>query len=217
MGPDPYARGPGRFYSFYIERPRWGRVLGRLIWGSDFTPMYRSLEGLGRLAPGSTILDAAAGAGLTLDWLDPSVGIRYVGVDLSPSMLSRARTKARRLGVDARLILADVGSLPLPAGLADTCVLYNALHCFDDPARAVVEVTRCVKPGGEMVGSMLVRRAVGRSDWLLTQDQRPGGMTGPGGDLGDLRGWLEDAALVEIGITRAGAMAVFTARRPAAP
>lgn len=68
-GPDVYARGPGRFYNYYIERPRIGRVVGRVLWGSDFGPLYAGLERLGRLPRGITVLDAACGSGLIFPWL----------------------------------------------------------------------------------------------------------------------------------------------------
>ncbi|MDQ4072086.1 MAG: class I SAM-dependent methyltransferase [Actinomycetota bacterium] len=147
-GGDAYGGAVGSFYSFYIERPRLGRLVGRALWGSDFRLMYRSLEGLGHLPWGATVLDAACGAGLVFSWLDPSRRPRYVGVDDSPAMLERARRRARRLGfADVEFHLSNVESLPLPDAVADVCLLYNALHCFRHPQAALDEILRCAKPG----------------------------------------------------------------------
>lgn len=213
---DAYGGVLGRFYSFYIRRPRLGRVVGRAVWGSDFGPMYRSLDALGHLPTGTTILDAACGAGLALEWLEPSRRPHYIGVDRSPAMLERARRTANRRGIDdVELHPADVESMPLPAEVADVCLLYNALHCFRAPEAALDEVVRCLEPGGGVIGTMLVRGAVPRVDRLLDADAARGGLTmGPGGTSEDLRRWLSDR-LVGVDVTSRGALAVFRGQRPA--
>ena len=128
---DPYAGVTGRFYSFYIARPRIGRLVGRLLWGSDFAPLYASLTELGGLRPGSVVVDVACGAGLALGWLAPGRGIRYVGIDNSPSMIGRARRQALQRGLDdVEFLLGDVHSLPLRDRLADACLLYSGLQAF---------------------------------------------------------------------------------------
>jgi len=215
VGDDPYSGAVGRFYSFYIERPRLGRVVGRALWGSDFGPMYRSLDGLRHLRCGASVLDAACGAGIVLRWLDPSRRPRYVGVDSSPAMLERARQVANRRGFsDVQLHLAGVESMPLGDACADVCLLYNALHCFRDPEAALDSVLRCAKPGGLVLGSMLVRGAVARADRLMEADADRGGSTmGAGGTSDDLRRWLE-ARLVGTEITVGGALAVFRGQSP---
>lgn len=90
---DPYAGSLGRFYVFYIERPRLARAIGALTWGTSFREMYRSLAELRSLPRSITVLDACCGGGLVLRWLDPLI-YRYVGIDSSPSMLKRAHRTA---------------------------------------------------------------------------------------------------------------------------
>ncbi len=207
---DAYAGAVGRFYSFYIERPRLGRLVGRAVWGSDFAPMYQSLEALRALPSGATVLDVACGAGFALGWIDPSRGLHYIGVDDSPAMLARARKRAGGFdNVDLRL--ANVELMPLPNGVAEVCLLYNALHCFRDPEAALNEVDRCLKPGGQLLGSMLVRGAVRRADRLFEADANRGGTTlGPGGTSDDLQRWLHDR-FTGVEVTTDGALAVFSA------
>lgn len=204
---DPYGGAVGRFYSFYIARPRWARVVGRMLWASDLTPLYRSMEQLRQVAAGSTVLDAACGAGLALRWL-PGAGVQYIGVDISPAMVERTRSEARRLRLrDAEVVLGDIEALPFPDAGADVLLLYNALHCVPRPRCALAEAVRCLKPGGLLVGSMLVRGAVPRVDRLLDRDQGSR-MMGPGGTAQDLEKWLQHH-LMDVQLDLNGAFVVF--------
>ncbi len=215
---DAYAGAVGRFYCFYIERPALAAVVGRALWGSDFSPMYRSLEELCQLPGGVTVLDIACGGGLALRWLDPGRGLRYIGGDTSPAMLSRAERTARRLRFSNRAFrLADAERVPLPDATADVCLLYNALHCLRNPQAVLDEAVRCLKPGSKVMGSMLVRRAVARADRLFEADAARGGSTmGPGGTRDDLRCWLQ-SRFTNVELTGRRAMAVFSGHRPFDP
>ncbi len=212
---DPYAGLLGRFYSFYIRHPRLARRVGSALWGADFAPMYAQLERLSGLPRGASVLDVACGAGLALNWLDPSAVSHYVGVDASPSMLARARDVAVRRGFrDAVFERADISSIPQADGAFEVGLLFNALHCVPDPPAAVVEVTRCLATDGELIGSMLIRGGSPQADRNLAREaNRANGTAGPGGTIAELDGWLREAGLVGIRTTQHGAMAVFEARR----
>lgn len=173
--------------------------------------MYQRLARLAELPPGVTVLDAACGAGLALQWLDPST--RYTGVDTSTSMLERARAVAAgREFRNAAFELADMTDIPARDGDAEVCLLFNALHCIPDPPRAVAEVARCLAPGGRLIGSMLVMDASPRADRLLVRGAaRAKGTAGPGGTFDDLQRWLHLAGLTVVDTARRGAMTVFEA------
>ena len=212
---DPYRGALGGFYSWYIHRPGAGRWVGRIVWGSDFGAMYGSLRRLATVPADSVVLDVPCGAGLALHFLDPSRSGRYVGVDSSPAMLARAGHVARRRGfADAELHLADITAIPMADSSADVCLLYNGLHCVDDPRAALAEVARCLRPAGRLVGSMLVRGGSRRADRAMARDAaRPCGMIRDGGTVADLRGWLESAGLTGITVSASGALALFDASR----
>ena len=65
---------------------------------------------------------------------------------------------ARERGVDDQVEprIADVGDLPFEDGSFDLVVSFTGLHCFPDPARAVVEMVRVLRPGGVITGSALL-------------------------------------------------------------
>ncbi|MDQ3631482.1 MAG: class I SAM-dependent methyltransferase [Actinomycetota bacterium] len=211
---DTYGGLGARVYSAYIERPLLGRAVIRLVWGGDARPMYERLEALRDLEGGLTVIDAACGAGLALRWLEPSRVGRYLGVDNSPTMLGRARERARRHGFhSAELEQADIATIPLEARAADVYLLYNALHVVPEPEAAVAEAVRCLKPGGRLEGSMLLRGEVARVDRFFKREQvKPSGLLGPSGTRSDLRRWLEGLSDVEVEV--GGSLATFRARRP---
>jgi ubiquinone/menaquinone biosynthesis C-methylase UbiE len=72
------------------------------------------------LAEGATVVDCPCGAGPALRAVPADGSIRYVGVDLSPSMLRRARKRAAARGLTgAGFIRADATEIPLPTADAD--------------------------------------------------------------------------------------------------
>ena len=121
--------------------PIYDRLYGRMYRGLR----GRSLEMLG-LRESDTIVLIGVGTGLDLELL-PAVK-RAVGVDITPAMLARARSRARR-GRDA-LVLADGSVLPLATACADAAVLHLVLSVAPDPRAIIEEAVRIVRPGGEL-------------------------------------------------------------------
>ena len=75
-----------------------------------------------------------------------------VGFDLSREMLAVARTNLDRAGVaNAQVRLGDLFSLPVEAATADIVCIHQVLHFLADPAAAVREAARLLKPGGRLI------------------------------------------------------------------
>jgi SAM-dependent methyltransferase len=211
---DFYASPFGIAYVAYMERPRIGRRVARMVWAGDTGPYYESMGAVAEVPDGGTIVDCPCGAGPVLRALDPDRGVRYVGVDLSPSMLRRIRSRAADRGIDGlELHRANATDLPLEDDIADLFLSYWGLHCFDDPVAAVAEMARVTKPEGRLVGSSFVHASDTLRQRLLI---RPGlGDFGPMGTEDEIRGWLEDAGFRPTSWERRGSMLYFDAR-PAA-
>ena len=96
------------------------------------------------------ILDAGCGEGIDLASVGLSPDCRAVGLELSPGGI-RA-TKARISTVPrACLVQGNVLSLPFPANLFDGAYSYGVVHHTIDPAAAVREIVRTLKPGGRLL------------------------------------------------------------------
>lgn len=145
---DYYASPFGVAFSFYMERPRLGRLIARALWGSDVRPYYGSMAAIAQVPEDGTIVDCPCGAGPAFRGLEPGQRARYLAVDLSPSMLRRARRRAEVRSLrQVELAEADATKIPLPDDSADLFLSYWGLHCFDDPAAALREAARILKPG----------------------------------------------------------------------
>ena len=131
--------GPlGGMYDYYIQRPRLARLVLGLMWGVHSRPFYRSLEIVGEMPEGATILDVPCGGGTALRGLRPGQRASWIGVDLEPAMLRRTRRRAARFpAVKTRLIEADMVALPIDDCIADLCLTYGGLHCVPDPGAAL--------------------------------------------------------------------------------
>ena|ERR1700722_9012613 len=202
--------GPfGAVYDYYIERPRLARLVLGLMWGVDPRPFYRSLKTVGEMPQGSMILDVPCGGGIGLRGLHPGQRASWIGVDLEPAMLRRAKRRAARLpAVETRLIEGDMVALPLEDCIADLCLSYGGLHCVPDPAAALAEMTRCLRPEGRLVGSTFLADGSRRQRLLLRADD-----FGHTGTADDLRQWLRECGLTDIEVDREDGLVVFSARQ----
>ena len=77
--------------------------------------------------------------------------LRYVGADLSPSMLALARRRLRAFGERVRLEEARATRLPVESQAADAAFGVDVLHHVEDPAAALAELRRALKPGAPAV------------------------------------------------------------------
>jgi SAM-dependent methyltransferase len=207
-----FASPFGAVYDFYIWRERLSQLIARFAWHSDVRPFYASMAAIPAAPDGSTIVDAPCGSGVALRALRPEQRVRYLGYDLSADMLRRASRHVQKLGLEqVELACADTESLPREDGSADLFLSYFGLHCLPDPAAALREAGRCLRPDGRLVGSTIVL-GTRPLDRLRV---RPGvGAYGPVGTEADLRGWLMDAGMTKIALDVRGVFSYFEARKP---
>jgi ubiquinone/menaquinone biosynthesis C-methylase UbiE len=94
------------------------------------------------------VLEVGVGTGRNLPYYGPDVDL--AGVDASAGMLALAEAATRRLGREADLRVGDAQALPFAEASFDTVVICLALCTIPDPALALREARRVLRPGGEL-------------------------------------------------------------------
>jgi SAM-dependent methyltransferase len=97
---------------------------------------------------GGRVLEVGAGTGFNLPHYRDGVE-ELVLTDELDGMLRRARRRAERVGRDATATQAPVESLPFPDASFDTVVASLLLCSVGDQDRALAEIRRVLKPGGQ--------------------------------------------------------------------
>ncbi|WP_345458273.1 class I SAM-dependent methyltransferase [Nocardioides marinquilinus] len=194
-------------YDWTVEHPIAGGMAWRVGVHSDLGLLYRAAGETGLLEAGSRVLDVPCGGGVALRGVWPGQGLDYVATDISPAMLERTRALAERHGVADQVTttIADVGDLPFDDGSFDRVVTLTGLHCFPDPARAVAELTRVLRPGGVLLGSALLNDTGLRFE-PMRRAGRLAGLMGPGCTGPELVTWLGDGGVDDVRLTRSGAL-----------
>jgi SAM-dependent methyltransferase len=206
------GRLPAVVYDYGVEHEWLARPAGALLWGTDTRGLFSTIRTLGVVPDGTAVLDVPCGGGVALRGLRRDQDVRYVAADISPVMLDRTRQQARRLGLTIETVQADIARLPFADNEFDMCVSFNGLHCMPDPALAVRELARCLRPGGQLIGDTVVREAGWRQDLVIAAFRRIGWF-GQGGTADDVAEWFTDAGLHLDRLERSGAVIRFAATR----
>src|SRR4051794_25470779 len=108
---------------------------------------------LGRVEPGSVVLDLGCGAGTDLLVAAQMTGTggRVIGVDMTPAMLERARVSADELGLgNVELHESLIESLPLEDASVDVVISNGVIDLVPDKAAVFDEIDRVLRPGGRL-------------------------------------------------------------------
>lgn len=101
--------------------------------------------------PFDLVVDFGTGTGRMLA-LFASKARRVEGIDLSHQMLTVARSKLQEAGAtNASVRHGDATASPYPDSSASLVIIHQVLHFLDDPARALTEAARVLKPGGKLI------------------------------------------------------------------
>lgn len=105
------------------------------------------------LTPGRKYLDVACGVGFdVMRMASAHPDAAFVGVDKSRAFLDLAGARAAGLP-NASFVEGDADRLPFPGDVFDGARIDRSLQHIADPAAAVAEMARVVRPGGRIVAT----------------------------------------------------------------
>jgi SAM-dependent methyltransferase len=130
--------------------------------------MWESFTGAGNPQPfvdpqtGETVLDLGCGAGLDLFLYAQRIGRtgRLFGLDLSESMLAKARSNLTALGIsNVEWLHAAADGIPLPDNSVDLVTANGIFNLSPDKDAVMREVARVLKPGGRAIFAEIVLKS----------------------------------------------------------
>jgi arsenite methyltransferase len=108
---------------------------------------------LGRIEPGSVVLDLGCGAGTDLLIAAQMTGPsgRVIGVDMTATMLERARESATEMGLtNVELHESLIEALPLDDASVDVVISNGVIDLVPDKDAVFDEIDRVLRPGGRL-------------------------------------------------------------------
>ena len=153
---------------FWNSHPCGGKFSTQVIGSREFfneieSHRYRTERHIPGLAAfncwaGRDVLEVGCGLGTDAVQFARN-GARYTGVDLTLRSIELTSLRFRQEKLDGRFLNADAENLPFPHASFDLVYSHGVLHHTPNTERAVQEVHRVLKPGGQAVIMLYHRRS----------------------------------------------------------
>jgi arsenite methyltransferase len=159
------------------------------------------------IPPGGIALDVGSGPGAVTASLARAAGPEglALGVDISEPMLARA--VHAEAGPNVGFLRADAQRLPLRDQTVDTAVSIAVLQLIPDPAAALAEIARVLRPGGRLA---VMVPTVGRAARFWRMLPNTGAYAFGEDEIGDI---LEDHGFVSVRTKNVGILQWVRGRR----
>jgi ubiquinone/menaquinone biosynthesis C-methylase UbiE len=154
-----------------IEDPAVAEAYDRISRMPQFKMIRRAfVRELKKHNPKGSIVDIGCGPGYLLADIGSMLpDNRLVGVDISREMVEKARANLALKGMVGRaeFRIGEAAGLPFKSASQDFLVSTLSLHHWSDPAKALEEFHRVLKPGGEALIMDLRRDSRRVFYWLM--------------------------------------------------
>ena len=130
--------------------------------GKAYAEMYRMMSN--SFSPDMDVLEVATGTGLIA--VNIASFVRHVeATDFSPKMIDAARKKKAPGNIN--FAVEDATALSFEDNTFDAAIISNALHIMPDPVKALVNISRVLKPKGLLIAPSYSHGHISNSTWNL--------------------------------------------------
>lgn len=135
----------------WVEPGRRAWSSHEITWGIWEVP-ESAVRALGDLAQwqGKDAVELGCGTAYISAWLH-RLGMKPVGIDVTPAQLETARKFQQEYGIEFPLIEASAESVPLPSASFDLAITEYGASIWCDPYVWIPEAARLLRPGGTLV------------------------------------------------------------------
>jgi len=167
-----YDKASGKYDDYILGKDVFLRALKKFALGLDKEAAETCTEitqiMLSKVKEG-IVLDIPTGTGLsTFEEYVKYPEVLFVATEYSWGMLEKARKKLKELKAENILLVrADVGNLPFKTESFDAVLCLNGIHSFPHKEKAVSEISRVLKTGKRLHGSMILKGERWLTDLVL--------------------------------------------------
>ena len=126
---------------FFASMLKNGDVFSHRLYKHYKEDLFHHIQGM--------VVEIGPGTGVNFAYL-PS-GISWIGIEPNEAFNEILQQRAKEKEIDAKLLTGDALQIPLPGNSADVLLCTLVLCSVKDPATAVAEIKRVLKPGGKLI------------------------------------------------------------------